>query len=68
MDTLAQGISASLANSSTSSGQMPLKEMKLMFQGGYVNLVTLLPMIEHSKKISHWVTAEIISANNAKVT
>lgn len=66
MDTLAQGISASLANNNNS--QMPLNEMRLMFQGGYVYIVTVLPMIEYSKKLAHWVTAEIISAGNAKVS
>lgn len=70
MDTLAHGISASLAGNhrnGDASNALQLKERKLMFQSGYMYMMSLMPMIKHSKKLSHWVTAEIISARSEKV-
>lgn len=65
MNTLAQGIAASLLTSN--SDDIRKEEKKPLFHSDYIQLVAVTNMIQHSKKISHWVTAEVISACNSKV-
>ena len=65
MNTLAQGIGASLAGSSADA--IPNQEKKPLFHSDYMQLVAVPEMIQHSKKVAHWVTAEVISATSTKV-
>lgn len=46
---------------------IPQKEMKTLFSSDYVQFVSVTVMIQHSKKLAHWVTAEVINANSTKV-
>ncbi|KAF6037991.1 KNDC1 [Bugula neritina] len=64
MNTLAQGIGASLVGSNADT--IPNQEKKLLFHSDYVQLVGVSDMIQHSRRLAHWVTAEVISAANVK--
>jgi len=46
---------------------IPNQEKKLLFHSDYVQLVGVSDMIQHSRRLAHWVTAEVISAANVKV-
>ena len=66
MNTLAQGIGASMIESTADT--IPQKEMKTLFSSDYMQFVSVTTMIQHSKKVAHWVTAEVINANGNKVS
>lgn len=66
MNTLAQGIGASMIESMAET--IPQKEMRTLFCSDYMQFVSVTTMIQHSKKVAHWVTAEVISANGTKVS